>query len=1194
MPLTLTPQSNISLRLSQAASPKPGNNLDLGERTTMTAPLPPNEAARLDALQEYQILDTPPEAAFERITRLAAHIFQVPIALVTLLDERRQWFKSCYGFNIQEVSRDLTLCAHTMLQPEALAVPDMQLDARFADHPLVTQEPHLRFYAGAPLRTSKGFNLGTVCILDTVPHQLTAAAVASLTDLAALVVDELELRLTSIKMRAEIADREQVERELRQTQGELEARVTARTGELTAANVALRAEVSERQQAAAALRAAEARYRGIFENAVEGIFQTTPEGHYRSANPALARIYGYATPDDLIANLTDIERQLYVVPTRRAEFRRAINEAGVVYGFESEIRRRDGSVVWISENAHVARDPQGNILYYEGMVEDISERKGAEAALQKAQAELELRVAERTAELAHTNAALRQEIAERQRIEAVQARLLAAVESQRQRLDDTLANLPGMVWEASFDPATQQQQVQFVSEYAEAMLGYSREEWYSNPDFWLATMHPEDRARVSAQPDSANGEQSETRQYRVIAKDGRVLWVESHLVFHRDATGAPQVIRGVTMDISTRQAAENALRQSEERYSNLFHNQHTVMLLIDPVTQDIVDANPAASQFYGYSQAALLGKNLGDLNLLAGDELTGALQQAQDGQGKFVRRHQRANGELRDVEIYSGPLKVDGKPLIYSIILDITERKQAEERLRLLESVAVNANDAILITEAEPTDLPGPRILYANEAFTRNTGYSFDEVRGQTPRMFQGPNSERGALDKIRAALKKWEPVVAEVLNYRKDGSEFWVQLNIVPVANESGWFTHWVSVQRDITEEKRVAASLRLAKEEAERANRAKSEFLSRMSHELRTPLNAILGFTQLLAMDERPVQEQENLDYILKAGEHLLALINEVLDITRIEAGHLALSLEPVEVQQALQEVQALIRPLAQQNSIVLEEPEACEHHVLADRQRLKQVLLNLMANAVKYNQAGGRVSLSCAIAEPDRLHIKVSDTGLGIAPENMEQLFVPFDRLGAERTAIEGTGIGLALSKALVEAMGGQLMVSSVVGQGSVFSIELPLVVGLELPSPLPVVATAMPDTAPATVLYIEDNLPNLHLIERILQQRSGVRLLTALQGSLGLELARQHQPQVILLDLHLPDMEGDEVLQRLQADPATRNIPVIVLSADATPGRVQRLYEAGVQSYLTKPLQVQNFLLVLEETLQAVPATRVTPV
>ena len=389
-----------------------------------------------------------------------------------------------------------------------------------------------------------------------------------------------------------------------------------------------------------------------------------------------------------------------------------------------------------------------------------------------------------------------------------------------------------------------------------------------------------------------------------------------------------------------------------------------------------------------------------------------------------------------------------------------------------------------------------------------------------------------------------------------------------------------------------RMEAEILQRSRELQEANRrlraadlAKSEYLSRMSHELRTPLNAILGFAQLLEMDELREDQQESLGYILSAARHLLALINEVLDIAAIEAGRLTLSLEPVWVADVVSETVSLIRPLADQQGILLVSPaRTCDAHVLGDRQRLKQVLLNLLSNAVKYNRPAGSVHLTCEHVN-GRLRVKVADTGPGIPAEALERLFVPFERLGSEHGTVEGTGLGLPLSKRLADAMGGSLELESIPQQGSTFWVELPLI---EAPAEAAADLAAAPQPEPEqveqtghdlTVLYIEDNVSNLQLVERVMQRR-GITLISAMRPQLGLDLAGEHQPDLILLDLHLPDMPGQEVFRRLRANAKTAEIPVVVLSADARPNLISRMLDDGVRAFLTKPLDVKQLLELID--------------
>jgi signal transduction histidine kinase/CheY-like chemotaxis protein len=379
-----------------------------------------------------------------------------------------------------------------------------------------------------------------------------------------------------------------------------------------------------------------------------------------------------------------------------------------------------------------------------------------------------------------------------------------------------------------------------------------------------------------------------------------------------------------------------------------------------------------------------------------------------------------------------------------------------------------------------------------------------------------------------------------------------------------------------------RHRAEIERARAVAESASQAKNDFLSRMSHELRTPLNSVLGFGQLLQLDPRlEGSQREHVQHIVRGGQHLLELINEVLDISRIEGGTLSLSPESVDVAEAVREALALVRPLAEEREIVLDVRAEHAGFVLADHQRLKQVLLNLLSNAIKYNRHAGIVVVTCERFD-GRVALEVTDTGPGVPSDRLERLFEPFDRLGAEHRGIEGTGLGLALSRSLIEVMGGTLTAANRPVEGSRFRIELP---AAEAPAVVAAPAAAEPEAVAggARVLYIEDNTANFRLVKELLTSRRPVEILPAIQGRLGVELARQHLPDVILLDLHLPDMSGSLVLAQLKADPTTAAIPVIIVTADATPGRARRLLESGALACVTKPFDVPEFLRTVESAL-----------
>ena len=484
-----------------------------------------------------------------------------------------------------------------------------------------------------------------------------------------------------------------------------------------------------------------------------------------------------------------------------------------------------------------------------------------------------------------------------------------------------------------------------------------------------------------------------------------------------------------------------------------------------------------------------------------------------------------------------------------------------------------------------------------NGTFCEMLGYTEEELATRTPLEITHRDDRVESKRLALAMMTSQEHGCMEKRYLRKNGEVLWARRTGCMIRDEVGNPRHFLIMVEDIRERIRFENELRAAKDEADRANRAKSEFLSRMSHELRTPLNAIIGFGQLLERQGPSDTQLGHIRHIRTAGRHLLDLINEVLDISRIETGKLQLSLESVCVKEAIAEALELMRPVAASYSVdlIVRANGATSSYVLADRQRLKQVLLNLLTNGVKYTPPRGRVVISDHLKNDETVRLEISDNGPGIPPEKLNRVFTPFDRLGAEQSTVEGTGLGLSLCQRLVHAMQGKIGVESVPGQGSTFWVELS-----QAASPLAAISPARDRTEQTpnhghdgdgsgnhtrSILYIEDNLPNLKLVEELLREARQIKLLTATKGRFGLHLARHHLPDLILLDLHLPDLPGWDVLAELRSDPKTQSIPVIVISADATASQIKRLLSAGARAYLTKPLDVEEFFRVTSELLES---------
>ena len=631
-----------------------------------------------------------------------------------------------------------------------------------------------------------------------------------------------------------------------------------------------------------------------------------------------------------------------------------------------------------------------------------------------------------------------------------------------------------------------------------------------------------------------------------------------------------------------------ALETSEQNFRQIFEDAPIGMAVVD-LKERFMRANGAFCQMLGYSETELKTRTPLDITYLDDLALSRQLAEAMlSGKRSSVeKRYVRKNGAVIWTTRSGCVIRdADGQPQHFLVMVeDISDRKTAEEALREKQrelEAALKANELIMDNSLDvicTIDEHGCFVT-VNAACIELWGYTPEELIGRAYMDLVHPD-DRAKTEEAAGNILRSGHLTDFVNRYiRKDGSI----VDVLWAATWSPTDKKHFAVVHNVTERARIENALRAAKEEADCANRAKSEFLSRMSHELRTPLNAILGFGQLLERQGLADGQRNRVQHMIGAGRHLLDLINEILDISRIEAGRLQLSLEPVCLADAVREAVELMRPLATERKTTLMAPAVPDKtvYIMADRQRFKQVLLNLLTNAVKYTPLEGTVTLSFNALANQSARVTVVDTGPGIANDKISRLFTPFDRLGAEGSGVEGTGLGLALSQRLIHAMGGNIGVESTPGEGSTFWVELPCT-----KSPLERAAirsTAVAERSPLsaqqrTILYVEDNLSNLTLVEQMLAEQPQILLITAMQGRLALDLARQHAPDLILLDLHLPDIPGWDVLTELQRHYATRDIPVVIISADATSGQIKRLMEAGARAYLTKPIDVAEFFRVV---------------
>ncbi len=692
----------------------------------------------------------------------------------------------------------------------------------------------------------------------------------------------------------------------------------------------------------------------------------------------------------------------------------------------------------------------------------------------------------------------------------------------------------------------------------------------------------------------------------LIARDGSECDIADSCAPIRNRDG--QVIGAVLVfrDVTEKYAVQQALRDSTVLIQTILATVADSIITFHAGSGIIKTVNPAAERMLGYRADELIGQNFSLLiPELDQDQRNGALEYYRaseeacaNGLGREVLGR-RKDGGIFPIEMAVSDMWLGDQRYFTGILRDITGRKQVEEQLRWTEEsfrLMVESVTDYGIVMLDPQGL----VVSWNSGAQRLQGYHAEEIIGQHFSRFYSPEDiERGSPQRDLEVVTGKGRFEDEGWRVRKDGSSFWANVVFTAIRDHSGNLRGFAKLTRDLTERKRLDrmlqdknVELERARYLAEKANLAKSDFLSSMSHELRTPLNAILGFAQLIESGSPPPSavQKKSIDQILKAGWYLLDLINEILDLALIESGKLSLSLEPVSLAEVMHECQIMIEPQAQKRGIAVTFPKfEVLYFVKADRTRVKQILINLLSNAIKYNKVNGTVVVECISSAPERIRIYVKDTGAGLVTDKITQLFQPFNRLGQEAGSEEGTGIGLVVCKRLIEWMGGSIGVESTVGEGSMFWIEMNLTASPQTSASAvepKIVSPVEVQTAEQrrTLLYVEDNPANLMLVEDLITRRPDIRLLSATDGYSGVEIARNFRPDVILMDINLPGISGLKALKILADDPVTAHIPVVALSANAMPRDIEKGLEAGFFRYLTKPIKVHEFMDTLDVAME----------